>query len=145
MPAVENTIGHRAIHPGDILKSSNGKTVEVINTDAEGRLCLADALVYAEELRDVDYIVDIARLTGAIIVSLGFEVAGMWSASDEISDMLLDVSKMCGESMWRMPLVEDYKEALKSKIADLRSIGTGRGAGSISAALFLKESVKTNN
>lgn len=145
MPAVENMIGDRAIHPGDILKSSNGKTVEVINTDAEGRLCLADALVYAEELGDVDYIVDIATLTGAIIVSLGNDVAGMWSPSDEFADVLLNASKLCGEAMWRMPLVNDYKEGLKSKIADLRNIGAGRAAGSITAALFLKEFVKTNN
>lgn len=145
MPAVENMIGNRAIHPGDILKSSNGKTVEVLNTDAEGRLCLADALVYAENLGDVDYIVDLATLTGAIIVSLGNDVAGMWTPSDELADALSNAGKNVGEALWRMPLVEDYGEQLKSKIADLRNIGMGRAAGSIVAALFLKEFVKTKN
>lgn len=145
MPAVENMIGDRAIHPGDILKASNGKTIEVINTDAEGRLCLADALVYAENLGDVDYVVDIATLTGAIIVALGNDVAGMWCSSDEMADALLGSSKAVGENLWRMPLVDEYVEGLKSKIADLRNIGVGRGAGSITAALFLREFVKTKN
>lgn len=145
MPAVENMIGDRAIHPGDILKASNGKTIEVINTDAEGRLCLADALVYAEKLGDVDYVVDLATLTGAIIVSLGNDVAGMWSSSDELADALIASSKSVGESMWRMPLVDEYVEQLKSKIADLRNIGTGRAAGSVIAALFLREFVTTKN
>lgn len=145
MPAVENMIGDRAIHPGDILKASNGKTVEVLNTDAEGRLCLADALVYAENLGDVDYVVDIATLTGAIIVSLGNDVAGMWSSSDELADTLTNAGKAVGEALWRMPLVDEYVEQLKSKIADLRNIGTGRAAGSITAALFLREFVKTKN
>lgn len=145
MPAVENMIGDRAIHPGDILKASNGKTVEVLNTDAEGRLCLADALVYAENLGDVDYIVDLATLTGAIIVSLGNDVAGIWSSSDELAETLTNAGKAVGESLWRMPLVDEYAEQLKSKIADLRNIGTGRAAGSIIAALFLREFVKTKN
>lgn len=145
MPAVENMIGDRAIHPGDILKGSNDKTVEVINTDAEGRLCLADALVYAENLGDVDYVVDIATLTGAIIVSLGNDVAGMWCSSDEMADTLAASFKATGEKIWRMPLVDEYAEQMKSKIADLRNIGTSRGGGSIIAALFLREFVKTKN
>lgn len=145
MPAVENMIGDRAIHPGDILKASNGKTVEVINTDAEGRLCLADALVYGENLGDMDYMIDIATLTGAIIISLGNDVAGLWSPSDEFAETLVSASKQAGESMWRMPLVDEYAEQLKSKIADLRNIGTGRAAGSITAALFLREFVRSKN
>lgn len=145
MPAVENMLSDRAIHPGDILKASNGKTVEVLNTDAEGRLTLADAVVYAEGLGDVDYVVDLATLTGAIIVGLGNEVAGMYSSSDEMAEMLLDASKKVGEGMWRMPLVEEYVEQLKSKIADLRNIGAGRAGGSITAALFIREFVKTKN
>lgn len=145
MPAVENMIGNRAIHPGDILKASNGKTVEILNTDAEGRLALADALVYAENLGDVDYIVDLATLTGAIITSLGNDVAGMWSPSDEMADTLLECSRAVGEGLWRMPLVDEYAEQMKSKIADLRNIGAGRAGSSIQAALFLREFVKTKN
>lgn len=145
MPAVENMIGDRAIHPGDILKASNGKTVEVLNTDAEGRLCLADALVYAENLGDVDYVVDLATLTGAIIISLGNDVAGMFTTSDELADSLSKAGKEVGEALWRMPLVDEYAEQLKSKIADLRNIGTGRAGSSIVAALFLREFVKTKN
>lgn len=145
MPGVENMLSDRAIHPGDILKASNGKTVEVLNTDAEGRLCLADALVYAEKLGEVDYIVDVATLTGAMVVALGNDVAGFWSASDGLADRLSDSSEFMGEKLWRMPLVSEYAEQLKSKIADLRNIGTGRAAGSIIAALFLKEFVKSEN
>ncbi|CAN8064576.1 unnamed protein product [Agarophyton chilense] len=144
MPAVENMIGNNAIHPGDILKSANGKTVEVINTDAEGRLCLGDALVYAQKLGDVDCIVDIATLTGAIIVALGSDVAGMWCSSDSLADKLSCSSKAVGEQLWRLPLVEAYSEGLKSKIADLRNISTNRGGSSITAALFLREFVDTD-
>lgn len=145
MPAVENMLSDKAIHPGDILKASNGKTIEVLNTDAEGRLCLADALVYAEKLGEVDYIVDMATLTGACIVSLGNDVAGVWSTSDELAAALVKCGEDVGESMWRMPLYEDYAEQLKSKIADLRNIGAGRAGSSIIAALFLKEFVTTKN
>lgn len=145
MPAVENMLSDKAIHPGDILKASNGKTIEVLNTDAEGRLCLADALVYAEKLGDVDYIVDMATLTGACIVSLGNDVAGLWSSSDELAESLVKSGEEVGESMWRMPLYEDYAEQLKSKIADLKNIGAGRAGSSITAALFLKEFVTTKN
>lgn len=145
MPAVENMIGDRAIHPGDVLKASNGKTVEVINTDAEGRLCLADALVYGENLGNVDYIVDIATLTGANMIALGKNVGGMWTPSDDLADALMECSKSGGESFWRMPLVEEYADQMKSKIADLRNIGTVRWGGAIVASLFLKEFVTTKN
>lgn len=145
MPAVENMLGDKSIHPGDILKASTGKTIEVINTDAEGRLTLADGVAYAENLGDVDYIVDLATLTGAIIVSLGHELAGYWSESEELSDMLMASSKAVGEKLWRMPIVEEYKEGLKSKVADLRNVGTGRAGGSITAAMFIREFVKTKN
>lgn len=145
MPACENMISDKAIHPGDILKASNGKTVEVINTDAEGRLCLADALVYAENLGEMDYIVDIATLTGAIIVSLGNEYAGIWSSSDDLANNLIECGKASGDKLWHMPLVDAYSEQLKSSIADLRNLGVGRGGGSITAALFLKEFVKNKN
>lgn len=144
MPACENMISERAIHPGDILTASNGKTVEVINTDAEGRLCLADALVFAENLGDVDAIIDCATLTGAIITALGSDVAGFWTPSDQLADALMDASKKGNENLWRMPLVESYDEHLKSKCADFRNLGT-RGGSSIQAALFLKKFVNIDN
>lgn len=145
MPAVENMLSDKAIHPGDILTGSNGKTVEIINTDAEGRLCLGDALVYAEKLGDVDYIVDLATLTGAVLVSLGSDVAGVWSPNEELANSLKGCGENVGEKMWHMPLVEEYAESLKSRIADLKNIGVGCSAGSITAALFLKEFVETKN
>ncbi len=109
--------------------------------NVEGRLCLADALVYAEKLGDVDCILDIATLTGAIIVALGKEVAGFWTPNDELADDLVACGKAGGEQLWRLPLVDGYAEELKSKIADLRNIGAGRAGSSITAALFLKEFV----
>lgn len=144
MPAVENMIGNMAIHPGDVLKAANGKTVEVINTDAEGRLCLADGIVYAQKLGNVDCIVDIATLTGAIMIALGTKVAGMWSSSDKLAEELMKCSAEGGERFWRIPLVDEYSEELKSKIADLRNIGTSRFGSSITAALFLREFVETD-
>ncbi|GAB5354706.1 hypothetical protein AAMO2058_000142200 [Amorphochlora amoebiformis] len=138
--ACENMLSDRAMRPGDILTASNQKTIEVINTDAEGRLTLADALVYAEKLKP-DKIVDLATLTGACIISLGNDYAGMWSSDDGLADELLGSAKDAGEKIWRMPLVDGYKEELKSKIADLKNVG-GRAGGSITAALFLKEFVE---
>ncbi len=142
LPACENMVSERAIHPGDILTASNGKTVEIMNTDAEGRMCLADALVYAEKLGDMDAIIDIATLTGAIIVSLGHELAGFWSPSDELAELIQKSSEKGRERIWRMPLVEEYRESLKSKCADLKNIGERYGS-SITAALFLSEFVET--
>jgi leucyl aminopeptidase len=143
MPAVLNMISDRALLPGDIVTASNGKTIEVINTDAEGRLCLADALVYAEKHVDnLDAIVDIATLTGACIVALGNGCAGLWSTSDALSDSLLAASKGTPDKFWRMPLPDEYTDLIKSKIADLRNIGTSRAGGSITAALFIREFVK---
>lgn len=144
MPAVLNLISAEAYLPGDILTASNGKTIEVVNTDAEGRLCLCDALVYAETVvGDMDAIVDIATLTGACIVALGNGIAGLWSPSDALSDALLAASKGTDDKFWRMPLPDEYVELLKSKIADFRNIGTGRSGGAITAALFLRQFVKT--
>lgn len=144
MPAVENMLSDRAIHSGDILTASNGKTVEVINTDAEGRLCLADALVYAQTKlgeEQLDYVVDLATLTGAIIIALGNDVAGMWASSDELADMLKGAGAEVGEKFWRMPLVDEYVEGIKSRIADLKNVSGGRAGSSITAALFLREFV----
>ncbi|CAM9588214.1 unnamed protein product [Chrysoparadoxa australica] len=138
--ACENMVSDKAMRPGDILTASNGKTIEVLNTDAEGRLTLADALVFAEGL-GVDGIIDTATLTGAIIVALGPEYAGLWASDDALADQILHSAGKTGEKIWRMPLAAEYSEMIKSKIADLKNIG-GKGAGSITAALFLKEFVK---
>ena len=138
--ATENMISGNAMHPGDILTASNGKTIEIINTDAEGRLTLADALVYAEKL-EVDYIVDIATLTGACVIALGDDIAGLWSTDQELINQLQQAAKDSGEKIWLMPLESNYFEAIKSPIADLKNVGS-RAGGSITAALFLKEFIK---
>jgi leucyl aminopeptidase len=136
----ENMISGKAIHPGDVLTASNGKTIEVNNTDAEGRLTLADALVYAEKL-GVDAIVDLATLTGACIIALGDEMAGLWSPNQELADGILAASVTAGEKFWQMPIEEKYFEGLKSPIADMKNTGP-RGGGSITAALFLQQFIK---
>jgi leucyl aminopeptidase len=136
----ENMISGKAIHPGDVLTASNGKTIEVNNTDAEGRLTLADALVYAEKL-GVDAIVDLATLTGACIIALGDEMAGLWSPNQELADSILAASVTAGEKFWQMPMEEKYFEGLKSPIADMKNTGP-RGGGSITAALFLQQFIK---
>ncbi len=138
--ATENMISGHAMHPGDILKASNGKTIEVNNTDAEGRLTLADALVFADKL-GVDAIVDLATLTGACIVALGNEIAGLFTPSDELASELQKASESAGEKFWRMPMEEKYFEGLKSGIADMKNTGP-RPGGSITASLFLKQFVK---
>ncbi len=139
VPACENMISGSAIHPGDILTASNGKTIEVNNTDAEGRLVLADALVYACGL-EPDAVVDVATLTGACVIALGDEIAGLWSSSDALAAALSGAASQAGEQLWRMPLQASYREGLKSGVADLKNTGP-RPGGSITAALFLKEFV----
>lgn len=138
--ATENMISGRAMHPGDILTASNGKTIEVNNTDAEGRLTLADALVFAEKL-NVDAIVDLATLTGACVVALGDDIAGLWSTQETLATELLQAAQMAGEKLWQMPMEEKYFEGLKSGIADCKNTGP-RAGGSITAALFLKQFVQ---
>jgi leucyl aminopeptidase len=133
----ENMISGGAIHPGDILTASNGKTIEINNTDAEGRLTLADALVYAAKL-EPDAIVDLATLTGACVIALGEEIAGLWSNTDGLAEALLAAGQAEGEAFWRMPLRASYKEGLKSSLADLKNTGP-RPGGSITAALFLQD------
>ena len=136
----ENMISGHAMHPGDILKASNGKTIEVNNTDAEGRLTLADALVFTDKL-GVDAIVDLATLTGACVVALGHDIAGMFTNNDELAKELETAGEQAGEQFWRMPMEERYFEGLKSGIADMKNTGP-RPGGSITAALFLKQFVK---
>ena len=138
--AAENMISGHALRPGDILTASNGKTIEINNTDAEGRLTLADALVFAEK-QGVDAIVDLATLTGACIVALGNDIAGMWTPEDSLAAELNQASQQAGEKFWRMPLEEKYFEGLKSPIADMKNTGP-RPGGSITAALFLKQYIE---
>ena len=136
----ENMINGNAMRPGDILTASNGKTIEIINTDAEGRLTLADSLVYADKL-GLDAIVDLATLTGACVVALGNDIAGLWSPDDVFADQLMAAAESSGEKLWKMPFEESYFESMKSPIADMKNVGARTG-GAISAAIFLKQYVK---
>lgn len=141
--ACENLVSGRAMKPGDIVRAKNGKTIEILNTDAEGRLTLADALSYAVDLKP-DAIIDLATLTGACVVALGEEVAGLFSNTEPLAQALMDATRLSGEPLWRMPLRPEYRELLKGEIADLNNIGSkGRAAGAITAALFLQEFVGT--
>ena len=134
----ENMVDGRGLRPGDILVASNGKTVEVNNTDAEGRLTLADALLYAQNQCQAEAIVDIATLTGACMIALGDGIAGLYANTDGLATALDGAAKAAGEKVWRMPLEDSYMEQLKSSVADLKNSG-GRLGGSITAGLFLKE------
>ncbi len=137
---VENMPDGNAQRPGDIVTSMSGQTIEVLNTDAEGRLVLADALWYCKERFKPKFMIDLATLTGAIIIALGHETAGMFSNNDVLAGRLAAAGKAVREPVWRLPLGEDYDKALKSTIADMRNIG-GRAAGSITAAQFLQRFV----
>ncbi|KAJ9550925.1 hypothetical protein OSB04_014970 [Centaurea solstitialis] len=137
--ACENMISGTGMRPGDILTASNGKTIEVNNTDAEGRLTLADALVYACN-QGVDKIVDLATLTGACIVALGPSIAGIFTPSDNLAKEVVAASEVAGEKLWRLPMEESYWDSMKSGVADMVNTG-GRQGGSITAALFLKQFV----
>jgi leucyl aminopeptidase len=137
VPATENMPGGRAVKPGDILKSAEGKTVEVINTDAEGRLILGDALWYARQL-GATHLVDVATLTGAIVVALGKVASGIFGTPDAWVRHICGVGERAGDRMWQLPLFDEYREQLKSEIADFTNTG-GRPAGSSTAAMFLKE------
>ncbi|MDC1176614.1 leucyl aminopeptidase [Candidatus Pelagibacter sp.] len=135
---VENMPDGNAQRPGDIVKSYSGKTIEILNTDAEGRLVLADALSYTEQKFKPKFIVDLATLTGAIIVSLGSEYAGLFSNDDKISDQLSKAGEKVGEKVWRMPLNDNYDKLIDSKKADMQNINYVGGAGSTTAAQFLQ-------
>jgi leucyl aminopeptidase len=137
---VENMPSGKAVKLGDVLKARNGKTIEVLNTDAEGRLILADALAYAVEQK-VDNLVDLATLTGACMVALGPEVAGLMSNSDEWSHDVLSAARHVGEKAWPLPMFPHYREMIKSDVADIKNTGGSRYAGAISAAKFLEEFV----
>ena len=135
---VENMPGGNAQRPGDIVKSYSGKTVEILNTDAEGRLVLADALTYTEKKYKPKFIVDLATLTGAIIVSLGSEYAGLFSNDDKLSNQLIQSGDQTKEKVWRMPLNKNFDKLIDSKNADMQNINYVGGAGSTTAAQFLQ-------
>ena len=135
---VENMPGGNAQRPGDIVKSYSGKTIEILNTDAEGRLVLADALSFTEKKFKPQFMIDLATLTGAIIVCLGEEYAGLFSNDDNISKKIFEAGEKVGEKVWRLPLHENYDKLINSKIADVQNINYAGGAGSITAAQFLK-------
>lgn len=139
--ACENMPSGKAIKPGDILKAANGKTIEVLNTDAEGRLILADAISYVRKKEKPDEIIDLATLTGACIVALGEEIAGLWGNNEKLLTAIENSAQKTGEKIWRMPLEKKYKELIKSHIADVKNIQTGKYGGAITAALFLSEFV----
>lgn len=138
---VENMPGGNAQRPGDVVKSMSGQTIEVLNTDAEGRLVLADALWYCQDRFKPRFMVDLATLTGAIIVSLGTSRAGLFSNDDALSQQLFEVGAEVGEPVWRLPLGDEYDKQINSPIADMQNIGKDREAGSITAAQFLQRFV----
>jgi leucyl aminopeptidase len=135
IPTCENMPAGNAVKPGDIVTSMSGQTIEVLNTDAEGRLILCDALTYAERFKPAA-VVDVATLTGACIVALGHHNSGLFSKDDALADELLAAAKKAGDPAWRLPLDDEYQEQLKSNFADVANIGTP-GAGSVTAACFL--------
>ena len=141
VPATENSIGPASYKPGDVYVGMGQKSVEVKNTDAEGRLILADALSYAALKIKPNRIIDIASLTGACVVALGEDVAGLFSNSEKLAKELEVAARKTGDHLWRLPLFKGYKDHLKSDIADLKNIGNNREAGTITAALFLQEFV----
>ena len=139
VPLTDNMPGGSATKPGDVLTARNGKTIEVLNTDAEGRLVLADALSLAAE-QEPDLIVDVATLTGAAKVALGLQIAAVFASSEEVSNSIGAAADRSDERVWPMPLPEDYRKLLSSGVADMKNTG-GRYGGAITAALFLSEFV----
>jgi len=136
IPAAENMPGGNASRPGDVVTSMSGQTIEILNTDAEGRLGLADALTYAERFEPA-YVIDIATLTGACVIALGNITSGLFANDDELAEVLLQAGQDTGDPVWRLPMFDEYQDLLKSNFADMSNIG-GRPAGAITAACFLK-------
>ncbi len=141
MGCVENSVGPHSYHPGDIIVSRKGTSVEIGNTDAEGRLVLADCMDYAQERDKPDTLIDIATLTGACMVALGTKTAGLFSNDDNLSDAIRQSGKAVGESFWPLPLLHELKDSIKSPVADIKNIGE-RWGGAITAALFLEEFIR---
>jgi leucyl aminopeptidase len=140
IPATENLPGGAALKPGDILKAMNGKTIEIVSTDAEGRLILADALSYARK-RGLSLLVDVATLTGACRIALGTICTGAFTNNQELLNKFIKAAEAAGECVWQMPMFEEYKEGNKSDVADIKNSG-GRNGGAITAAQFLSEFVE---
>lgn len=140
MPLTENLVDSTSYKVGDVIGSLEGKTIEILNTDAEGRLILADALTYVRKFKKVDCMVDIATLTGAIIIALGHFCSGAMTNNQELLEKIRVAGDKTGERIWQLPLFDEYKSQIRSDVADLENIG-GRAAGSITAAIFLKEFV----
>jgi leucyl aminopeptidase len=142
VPSTENLLNGRAVKPGDLLRAIDGTTVEVLNTDAEGRLILADALGYVVDEVDPDVIVDLATLTGAVVMALGHEYTGVFTASKELRDELVTAGDETGERCWPLPLADHHRDAMKGEVADLRNIALGDpGAGASLGAAFLSHFV----
>jgi leucyl aminopeptidase len=137
IPSCENMPSSRAVKPGDVVTSMSGQTIEILNTDAEGRLILCDALTYAERFKPA-LVVDIATLTGACVVALGHHHSGLFTADDAMAEQLITASRSALDPCWRMPLDDEYEEGLKSNFADMGNIG-GRMGGAITAAMFLRK------
>ena len=142
VPSVENMPGGESYRPGDIIKLYSGKTAEILNTDAEGRLILADAISFGERKYSPKAIIDFATLTGACIIALGTNVAGMVSNNEKLTQQIIESSKRTSEDVWELPLTDDYMDMIKSDVADMRNIGIGRAAGTITAAAFLRNAVE---
>jgi leucyl aminopeptidase len=140
IPATENMPGGNAIKPGDVVTTMSGQTVEILNTDAEGRLILCDALTYVEKYKPAA-VVDIATLTGAMVIALGHVATGLFANSDPLARELIAAGETAWDRAWHMPLWDDYQEALKSNFADIPNIGS-RAGGSITAACFLSRFTK---
>ncbi len=140
VPATENLPGPSALKPGDIITIYGGKTIEVVNTDAEGRLILADALAYGIKQYKPKAVVDLATLTGAVVIGLGHHRTGLLSNNDELVQKILSAGDRSGEPLWRLPLGPEYSKQIKSKVADIKNVGD-RAAGTITAAAFLQEFV----
>jgi leucyl aminopeptidase len=138
VPSTENMPGGTAQKPGDIQTAMSGKTIEVLNTDAEGRLILADGIHYAKQL-GATHLIDAATLTGAIVVALANVNAGVFGSDQPFTDKFLASSKVAGEKMWQMPIDDDYREFIKGTVADIQNIGSGKGGGAITGAMFIKE------
>ncbi len=138
---VENMPSGNAMRPGDVITAMSGKTIEVVNTDAEGRLVLADLLHYTKEELKPRAMIDLATLTGAVVVALGHENGGMFATDEELASKLLEAAKSVGEGLWRLPLGKAYSKHIKSQIADIKNVGRGREAGASAGAVFVQEFV----
>jgi leucyl aminopeptidase len=141
IPATENLVGSAAIKPGDVIRHFGGKTSEIINTDAEGRLILADALAYGIATYKPAAVIDIATLTGAVIIGLGHHYTGLLANNDQLADQLIDAGARVGEPLWRLPLGPEYRKQIDSRVADIKNAGSDRSGGTITAACYLQEFV----